>query len=131
MQSRKKRSAALLKLVEVSAPRLEKEPKVKAPPVVNTIAARTRAHGARWWVKLQGDMQDIDALRPQRGCVICDNSNGRYLIAHRSIPGVRVSISWTKRGKPHAVRMVLRQLWEWETDLTGQPNPLPAKMLAA
>lgn len=32
VQSRKKRSAALLKLVEVSAPRLEKEPKVKAPP---------------------------------------------------------------------------------------------------
>lgn len=52
-----------------------------------------------------------------------DQGNGRFLIAY---PGrQRVSYSWTVRGVEAASVQVLKKLWEWHNEVTGERCPLP------
>lgn len=77
----------------------------------------------RWWSNVKGDMAYIDKWRPSVGSCVKDQGNGRFLIAY---PGrQRVSYSWTVRGVEAASVQVLKKLWEWHTEATGERCPLP------
>lgn len=98
---------------------------------VATLAKKSKVGTAvgnqRWWASVTGDISFINQWRPPIGGVTMDSPNGRFLLTY---PGQhRRSISWTCRGADVATLDCLRQLWSWHVEATGQPCPLPERIL--
>lgn len=78
----------------------------------------------RWFSEVSERPREILMRdRPHHDDVYCfvDNKNGRFLIGYRN--HTRKSFSWGLRGDEAAVRLALRQLWEWHSQATGERPP--------
>ena len=77
----------------------------------------------KWWQTVRGDLEFINKNRPSVGSVVQDDSNGRFLVSY---PGrYRKSFSWSTRGMEEASICVLKTMWDWHTNATGEECPLP------
>lgn len=76
---------------------------------------------ARWVESISSTTGWIYKHMPKRAGVTVDETYGRWIIAYPYRP-LR-SVSWTKRGHVIAAKVVLQQLWEWETDRSGDEPP--------
>ena len=86
---------------------------------LDTAAARER-----WWAQIPGDRSYIDALRPIGvgvGDVEQDDANGRCIVCY--IGQRRRSVSCAARGMAEASKLVLKTVWGWHEEATGQRCP--------
>ncbi len=124
---RKERGTRITKLLEHIRPKLKKS---KAPNLglKTKIETQKRKHGEMWFMKILGDAAVIEEYKPTETVCIVDDSNGRFLMHHKSMPQTRRSISWTERGMLEANRESLQTLWSWECLRNGTTCPLPVAM---
>ena len=85
---------------------------------------KVKTSDRKFWDKVKGDMDFINAHRPKLGSVVQDDPNGRFLCSY---PGqdYRKSFSWSARGMEKASICVLQKLWQWHTEATGESCPWP------
>jgi hypothetical protein len=89
---------------------------------VDLLKLTTKSGMDRWWSSVVGDLGWIKEWLPPRGSVFQDDPNGRWRITY---PGGKIrSISWTKVGMEAASITLLKQMWKWHTDRTGEACPL-------
>lgn len=112
-----------LKLVEtvVKVAGASKPKQLKAP-----APAKTATKDAKQQSRVYADMDDepIRLLllhKPDRAKVVADSFNGRYRLWYPG--GLLKSVSWTGRGHLEAVRVALKQLWQWEQSATDRGAP--------
>lgn len=66
----------------------------------------------------------LKRLAPTDAKIWTDLANGRWKVSLPKSPGGQRSVSWTNVGQEAAVRVALRQLWDWKFAVDGQ-NPPP------
>lgn len=120
-----KRADRSLSLVHKVCLAVKKAPKPHDSVVSKLVKSLHKKKGARWWNHMDGSLQDITSLKPDKVSVVCDQVNGRFLFHHSAMPTERKSISWTRRGQRLAMIESLKVMWGWEADVSGMICPLP------